>query len=55
MNKEQETYLRWRFKVNNHSKYQHYLDEWLYNITETQLYYFQQEMDRLIKSGIYKV
>lgn len=55
MTKELETYLQWRFRVNNHTKYQCYLNDWLYNVTETQLQYFEQEMRRLINSGIYKV
>ena len=55
MTKELETYLQWRFRVNNHAKYQRYLNDWLYNVTETQLQYFEQEMHRLINSGIYKV
>ena len=55
MTKELETYLHWRFRVNNHAKYQRYLNDWLYNVTETQLQYFEQEMRRLINSGIYKV
>ena len=55
MNKQLETYLQWRFRVNNHTKYQHYLNDWLYNVTETQLQYFEQEMYRLINRGIYKV
>lgn len=55
MTKELETYLQWRFRVNNHAKYQRYLNDWLYNVTETQLQYFEQEMRRLITSGIYKI
>ena len=55
MSKELETYLQWRFRVNNRNQYQHYLNDWLYNVTETQLQYFEQEMNRLINSGIYKV
>lgn len=55
MEKELEIYLRWRFRVNNHNKYQQYVNDWIYNVTETQLQYFKEEMRRLIKSGIYKV
>lgn len=55
MNKKLETYLQWRFIVNNRSAYHHYLNDWLYNVTETQLQYFEQEMNRLINRGIYKV
>lgn len=55
MTKELETYLQLRFRVNNHAKYQRYLNDWLYNVTETQLQYFEQEMRRLINGGIYKV
>ena len=53
MTKALETYLQWRFIVNNR-KYRHYLKDWLYKVTETQLAYFEEEMRRCIKMGIYK-
>lgn len=36
-------YLRERFYKNNHVKYRKYFDEWLSNITEIQLFYFEKE------------
>ena len=54
MTKSLETYLLWRFKVNNVNRYQHYVNDWIYNLTENQLNYFAMEMERLINRGIYK-
>jgi hypothetical protein len=36
-------YLRERFYKNNHTKYRKYFDEWINNVTETQLFYFEKE------------
>jgi len=36
-------YLRERFYRNNHAKYRKYFDEWVSNITENQLFYFEKE------------
>lgn len=36
-------YLRERFYRNNHAKYRKYFDEWISNITENQLFYFEKE------------
>jgi len=36
-------YLRERFYRNNHAKYKQYFDEWVSNITEIQLMYFEKE------------
>jgi hypothetical protein len=36
-------YLRERFYQNNHSKYRKYFDEWVNNVTETQLFYYEKE------------
>ena len=36
-------YLRERFYKNNHTKYRKYFDEWVENVTETQLMYFEKE------------
>jgi hypothetical protein len=33
-------YLREEWKQNNITKYQKYFDEWINNLTETQLYYY---------------
>lgn len=54
MDKSLETYLLWRFKVNNINRYQRYIYDWIYNLTENQLNYFAIEMERLINRGIYK-
>ena len=54
MDKSLETYLLWRFKVNNINRYQRYVYDWIYNLTENQLNYFAMEMERLINRGIYK-
>lgn len=40
-------YLIYRFCSNNHNKYKHYCNEWIKNITETQLDYFILEKERL--------
>jgi len=50
-----EKYLRWRFKMNNHAKYQRCMDEWLSGVTDQQLWYFRQEMNRLIERGQYAI
>lgn len=36
-------YLRDRFYKNNHTKYRKYFDEWISNITENQLFYYEKE------------
>ena len=38
-----ESDLRERFYRNNHAKYKQYFDEWVSNITENQLFYFEKE------------
>lgn len=53
MDKELRAYLEWRFRVNNHAKYQKYRDEWINNLNETQCYYFKKEMAHLIERGVY--
>lgn len=42
-----DEYLVYRFKRNNHNKYMKYMQEWIDNVTETQLMYFQKEKERL--------
>ena len=54
MTNELKGYLEWRFRVNNHAKYQHYRDEWIQNLLPNQLYYFEREMAHLYNKGIYK-
>lgn len=43
MTKEMYTYLQQRFYRNNHVKYRKYFEEWVQNVTETQLMYFEKE------------
>lgn len=53
MNNELRTYLEWRFRVNNHPKYQKYRDEWINNILSCNLWYYKTEMQHLRERGIY--
>ena len=48
-----EKYLRFRFYTNNRKQYHHYYDEWVSVLTKNQLEYFENEMFKLIKLGIY--
>lgn len=43
MTEEMYTYLQQRFYRNNHAKYRKYFEEWVQNVTETQLMYFEKE------------
>lgn len=43
MTKEMYTYLQQRFYSNNHVKYRKYFEEWVQNVTEVQLMYFEKE------------
>ena len=43
-----QDYLKMRFLKNNHPKYHKYMNEWINNITDIQLYYFKKEMNKLI-------
>ena len=54
MDKSLRTYLEWRYRVNTPGKYQQYRDEWIDNLVPSQLFYFEREMDNLIKNGTYK-
>lgn len=36
-------YLQERFYKNNHDKYRKYFEEWVTNLTDSQLYYFEIE------------
>lgn len=44
-------YLRERFYKNNHAKYRKYFDEWINNVTESQLYYFEIERMNIINNA----
>lgn len=49
-----QNYLRWRFQVNNHSKYMKYCQQWINALQAPQLMYFAKEKQHLIDNGIYK-
>ena len=55
---ELKSYLEWRFRVNNHAKYQKYRDEWVNNVLNGKggynIDYFILERDHLIERGILK-
>lgn len=40
-------WLRYQWKISNHSKYQHYFEEWLSNITQSQIKGFEKQMFNL--------
>lgn len=40
-------YLKERWRVNNHKKYQKYFDEWVRNLTQDQILNFKREMDHI--------
>lgn len=44
INKELFNWLQQRFYRDNHAKYKHYFDEWVKNITETQINGFSKQM-----------
>ncbi len=48
-----KSYLEWRFRVNNHPKYLRYCNEWINNLTSTQIEYFEREAEHLIERGVY--
>ena len=45
------SYLRERFYKNNHAKYRKYFDEWINNVTKSQLYYFEIERMNIINNA----
>lgn len=47
-------YLRERFRTNNHPKYLKYFDEWISNISENQIHYFEIERLNIIKKSKYE-
>lgn len=47
------SYLMWRCRMNWHPKYLKYIDEWIDNVTETQMEYFRREREHLIENGTY--
>ena len=48
-----EKYLKFRFITNNVKHYHGYFDEWVSGLTETQINYFEREMENLINNGKY--
>lgn len=52
MNNALKNYLEWRFR-NNNPKYYKYCNDWIKNIPESQLWYYEIEMSHLINNGIY--
>lgn len=51
MNKELYDYLENEWKYNNHNKYQKYFKQWVSNLTEHQIIYF--ESHKVGKMSIY--
>lgn len=43
-------YLRRRFYQNNHTKYHKYFEEWVSNLTESQIYYFEIERQNILNN-----
>jgi hypothetical protein len=54
MNDELRKYLEWRWRINTFYKYQQYKDEWINNLVDSQILYFDIEMQHLINNGTYK-
>ena len=54
MSKDLWEYLEQRFKRNNHPKYLKYFDEWVNNISETQIHYFEIERLNIIQKSKYE-
>ena len=48
MTEQLYTYLQLRFYKENHVKYHKYFEEWVQNITNNQIHYFNIEMNNLI-------
>lgn len=53
MTSADRTYLEWRFRVNNHSKYLKYMNDWINNLQLNQIVYFRRERINLINNGLY--
>lgn len=43
-------WLQERWRRDNHAKYQQYFEPWFENLTDSQLYYFEMQMEH-IKNG----
>jgi len=50
-----KTYLEWRCRMNWPKKYLIYIDEWISNVTESQIEYFIRERQHLINNGTYHI
>ena len=44
-------YLRRRFYQSNHAKYRKYFEEWVVNLTESQIHYFKIEMENILNNA----
>ena len=55
MNPKLRTYLEWRWRVSNHSRYQKYRDSWIASLTSIQIMYFETELERMILKGFYTI
>lgn len=49
LNQSIYTYLEVRYYQDNHAKYHKYFEEWVKNVTDNQLYYFNKDMNKSIK------
>lgn len=54
MDKAMYEYLRKRFYQNNHVKYRKYFEEWVNNVSNIQLMYFEKEKYRLENNIVLK-
>lgn len=54
MNNVLYEHLRQQFYRNNHPKYRKYFEEWISNITESQISYFEIERINIINKSKYK-
>jgi len=45
VNKSLYNYLEKEWRINNHSKYQHYFQLWVENLTDNQIEYFNKFKD----------
>ena len=55
MDEEFRNYLKWRFTDKLQTKYKMLFDEWASGVTEEQMAYYREEMQRLVSRGIYRL
>lgn len=46
-------WLHHHWRSDNHNKYQHLFEEWLNNITTSQIYYFNKQMYNEVNKVLY--